>query len=67
LYLPTVRDRLLAVLQALSIVFALAAVAFMVLAIAGSVRGDTEARTGFLLRAAAVACFAIAVVLDVAR
>jgi hypothetical protein len=55
------------VLQALSIVFALAAVACMAVAIAGAVRGDMRARAGFLLRAAAVLCFAIAVVLNVAR
>jgi hypothetical protein len=55
------------VLQALSIVFALAAVACMALAIAGTVRGDAGARSGFVLRTGAVACFAIAVVLNVAR
>lgn len=54
-------------LQVLSIVFALAAVGFMVLAIAGLIRGDTAARTGFLLRAGAVVCFAIAAVLNAAR
>jgi hypothetical protein len=55
------------VLQGLSIAFALAAVACMAVAIAGAVKGDTDARRGFLLRAAAVLCFAIAVVLNVAR
>jgi hypothetical protein len=55
------------VLPALSIVFALAAVACMALAIAGMVRGDTGAREGFVLRLAAVGCFAIAVVLNVLR
>jgi hypothetical protein len=55
------------VLQVLSIVFALAAVVCMGLAIAGTVQGGAEPRTGFLLRAGAVFCFAIAVVLNVAR
>jgi hypothetical protein len=55
------------VLQALSIAFALAAVAFMAVAIWGMVTGDADARRGFVLRTAAVLCFAAAVVLNVAR
>jgi hypothetical protein len=55
------------VLQALSIIFALAAVVCIGVAVASMVRGDSAARNGFLLRIAAVVCFAIAVVLNVAR
>jgi len=54
-------------LRALAIVFALAAVSCMVLAIAGMVTQRQSERTGWLLRAIAVACFVIAVVLNVAR
>jgi hypothetical protein len=54
------------VLQALAIVFALAAVACIGAAIVLMVRGERE-RVGFGLRIAAVACFAIAVVLNVVR
>lgn len=53
------------VLEALSIVFALAAIVFMAFAIAGMVRRD--AREGYELRIVAVACFAIAVVLNLLR
>jgi hypothetical protein len=56
-----------AVLHALSIASALAAVAFMALAIAGMVTGNADARRGFTLRAGAVLCFAAAVILNVAR
>jgi hypothetical protein len=54
------------VLQALAIVFALAAIACIGAAIVLMVRGERE-RAGFGLRIAAVACFAIAVVLNVVR
>lgn len=54
-------------LQALSIVFALAAVACIAVAVASMIRGDSPASNGFVLRIAAVACFAIAVVLNVVR
>ena len=53
-------------LQALSIVFASAAVACIAAAVVLMVRGEGE-RRGFGLRIAAVACFAVAVVLNVAR
>jgi hypothetical protein len=55
------------VLQALSIAFAVAAVALMALAIAGMVTGNAGPRRGFVLRTAAVLCFAAAVILNVAR
>jgi hypothetical protein len=54
------------VLQALSIAFALAAVACMAAAVVLMVRGEGE-RQGFGLRIAALCCFAIAVVLNVVR
>jgi hypothetical protein len=54
------------VLQALSIAFALAAVACVAAAVVLTVRGEGE-RRGFGLRIAAVCCFAIAVVLNVLR
>ena len=54
-------------LQALAIVFALAAVLCMTAAIAMLVRGDVNARRGYGLRVAAVVCFGIAVVLNVLR
>jgi hypothetical protein len=54
------------VLEALSILLAVAAVACMVLAIAGMVSGRQSDRTGYLLRVGAVACFGAAVALNVA-
>ena len=54
-------------LQALSIVFALAAVTCMAFAIAAMVRGHAGERGGYALRLAAVICFAVAVVLNVLR
>jgi hypothetical protein len=55
------------VLQALAIVFALAAVLCIAAAIVMLVRGDANDRRGYGLRVAAVACFGIAVVLNVLR
>ena len=52
--------------QALSILFALAAVGCIGAAIVLMVRGEGE-RRGFGLRIAAVVCFAIAVVLNAVR
>lgn len=52
-------------LRALAIVFALAAVCCMVLAIAGMVTERQSERTGWRLRALAVLCFVIAAVLNV--
>jgi hypothetical protein len=46
--------------------FALVAVAFMTLAIVGMVTGRPGDRAGWLIRVAAVACFAVAVVLNIA-
>ena len=54
-------------LQALAIVFALAAVACIVVAVAMIVRGDDDDRRGYGLRVAAVVCFGIAVLLNVLR
>lgn len=51
-------------LHALAIVFALAAACCMVLAIAGMVTERQSERAGWRLRAAAVVCFVIAVVLN---
>jgi hypothetical protein len=53
-------------LRALSAVFALIAVCCMVAAIAGMVTGRQSDRTGWLVRAAAVLCFGIAVALNAA-
>ncbi|MDQ6807616.1 MAG: hypothetical protein M3065_22300 [Actinomycetota bacterium] len=53
-------------LHALAVVFALVAVAFMILAIAGMVTGRPSARFGWIVRVLAVLCFAAAVVLNVA-
>ena len=53
-------------LRALAIAFAVVAVACMIVAIAGMATGKQSARTGWLVRALAVACFAAAVVLNVA-
>jgi hypothetical protein len=52
------------VLHVLSIVFALVAAVCMVIAIAWMVTGKS-ARAGVLIRVAALACFVIAVVLNV--
>jgi hypothetical protein len=52
--------------RALAALFALAAVACMSLAIVGMVTGRPGDRAGWLLRLAAVACFAAAVALNVA-
>jgi hypothetical protein len=54
------------VLRALAVVFALAAACLMVLAIAGMVTHRQSERAGWRLRAAALVCFVIAVVLNVA-
>ena len=53
-------------LHALAVVFALLAIACLTLAIAGMVTGRQGARTGWLVRALAVLCFAAAVALNVA-
>jgi hypothetical protein len=53
------------VLHVLSILFALVAVVCMVVAIAWMVTGRPGARAGVLIRVAALACFVIAVVLNV--
>jgi hypothetical protein len=53
-------------LRALAVVFALIAVACMVIAIAGMATGRQSARAGWLVRVIAVACFAAAVGLNVA-
>jgi hypothetical protein len=55
------------VLQALAIVFALAAVLCIAAAVVLLVRGDADERLGYALRVAAVVCFGIAVVLNVLR
>jgi hypothetical protein len=55
------------VLQALAIVFALAAVLCIAAAVVLLVRGDADERRGYALRVAAVVCFGIAVVLNVLR
>jgi hypothetical protein len=52
--------------RALAAVFALIAVACMSLAIVGMVTGRPGDRVGWLLRAGALACFAITVALNVA-
>lgn len=54
------------VLRVLSVLFALAAVVAMVLAVAGMVRGDQSPGRGWLLRVIALACFGAAVALNVA-
>ena len=53
-------------LRALAIAFALIAVVCLVLATAGMVTGRQSARTGMLIRLAAVVSFAVAVALNVA-
>jgi hypothetical protein len=52
--------------RALAAVFALIAVILMTLAIVGMVTGRPSDRAGWLIRALAVLCFAVAVVLNVA-
>ena len=52
-------------LRVFAVLLALAAVVCMIVAIAGMVTDNQSARTGFVLRAAAVACFGGAVVLNV--
>lgn len=53
-------------LRALAIVFALVAVVCMIIAIAGMATGRQSARTGWLVRVVALACFVAAVILNVA-
>ncbi len=53
-------------MRALAAGFALIAVACMTVAIVGMVTGRPGDRAGWLLRAAAVVCFATAVVLNIA-
>ena len=53
-------------LRALAAAFALIAVACMTVAIVGMVTGRPGDRAGWLIRAAAVVCFATAVVLNIA-
>jgi hypothetical protein len=52
-------------LRALSVAFAVVAVGCMIAAIKGMVTGRPGARTGWLLRAMALLCFATTVVLNV--
>ncbi len=52
-------------MRALAVIFAAVAVICMILAIAGMVTGRPGDRAGFAVRAIAVVCFAIAVVLNV--
>jgi hypothetical protein len=54
------------VVRALSVVFAVAAVGFMITAIVGMVTGRPGDKVGGLMRALAVVCFVAAVVLNVA-
>ena len=53
-------------MRALAAMFALVAVVCMTVAIVGMVTGRPGDRTGWLIRVAAVLCFAIAVVLNIA-
>lgn len=53
-------------LRALAVVFALIAVACMIVAIAGMATGNQSARTGWMIRVAALVSFVTAVVLNVA-
>ena len=55
------------VLQALAIVFAIAAVLCIAAAIVMLVRQDANERRGYALRVGAVVCFGIAVLLNVLR
>jgi hypothetical protein len=54
------------VLHALAVVFAIAAVASLMVAVAGMVTGRPGARAGWLVRVLAVVCFGAAVALNVA-
>jgi len=54
------------VLHLLALLFAVAAVAFLTLAIAGMVTGRPGDRVGWLVRVLAVLCFAAAVVVNLA-
>ncbi|MGI8714762.1 MAG: hypothetical protein ACR2NR_16595 [Solirubrobacteraceae bacterium] len=51
-------------LRALAVILAVMAVGCMIVAIVGMVTGRPGDRAGVLLRIAAVACFAVAVVLN---
>jgi hypothetical protein len=53
-------------LRVLAVLFGLAAVVCMVVAVAGMVTGRPGDRAGWALRAAAVICFGIAVAVNVA-
>ncbi len=53
-------------LRVLAAIFALIAVVLMTVAIIGMVTGRPGDRAGFVVRAAAVLCFATAVVLNIA-
>lgn len=53
-------------MHALAILFAIAAVMCMIVAIAWMVTGRGSDRAGWTIRAVAVACFAAAVILNVA-
>ncbi|HET9102078.1 MAG TPA: hypothetical protein VFN55_01890 [Solirubrobacteraceae bacterium] len=53
-------------LRALSVAFAVAAVACLGVAVAGMVTGRQSARTGYVVRVLALVCFAAAVALNVA-
>jgi hypothetical protein len=52
-------------MRALAVIFAAVAVICMILAIAGIVTGRPSDRAGYAIRAIAVVCFAIAVVLNI--
>jgi hypothetical protein len=52
-------------LTVLSVLFAVIAAGCLLFALAGMVAGRETAQRGFLLRAAAVLCFGLAVVLNV--
>jgi hypothetical protein len=54
------------VLHVLAVVFAVIAAACIVLAIVGMATGAQSARTGWIVRMAALACFIAAVALNVA-
>lgn len=55
----------LPMLRVLAAVFALGAIALMSVAIIGMIQKRWTDRTGYLLRACGLACFAVAVVLNV--
>jgi hypothetical protein len=54
-------------LQVLSAVFALIAITLLTIGIVGMIQKRWTDRTGFLLRAAALGCFIVTVVLNVIR